>query len=379
MKKFKIAYFGTPNFSARFLEKLINDPELKKILEVKFVVTQPDKPVGKKQILTPSPVKVLSEKAKISILNDLGSPPKAEGPTGVKNVVSSFLSGIDLALVCAYGEIIPKTILNIPKYGFWNIHFSLLPQYRGAAPLAYSLLLGDKKTGVTIFVMDEKLDHGPIIAQEEMEILQTDKRLDLETKLNNLAFEMFKQLIVDSKKKAQIPVSVSSFIKATKQNHQLATYAPLLKRIDGYTPLSTLKKALKNEPLTFEELPKIIKEYYLKNPKSKILNPKQTQNPNDQNPKHLRHLNLEHSNLFRVSNLEFRNSSKIIYDYFRGLYPWPGIWTTVNINGVEKRLKIINLKLSNFKNFQTLQFISVQLEGKKEVDFKTFNNAYHIL
>jgi len=308
MKKISLAYFGSPNFSANFLEKIITDTTINQLIEVKLVVTQLDKKVGRKQILTQTPVSNVAKKAKISILNDLGVPEKGRVPTGVKNEVSSFLNNVDLALVYAYGDLIPKKILNLPKYGFWNIHPSLLPKYRGTSPIAAPLINGDKTTGVTIIKMDEEIDHGPIIAQESLTIEDDDYRPDLERKLTDLGFEMFKKLILTNLNELQL----------TAQADEFATYTKKLSKQDGF--------------IEFEK----IKNLFL--------------------------LTTNHQSLFTFYNL------------YRGLSPWPGIWTILP-NG--KRLKITELSLT--PNPYSLIPIRVQLEGKNEVDFKTFNGAYKIV
>lgn len=337
MCEIKIAYFGSPYFSAWFLEKLITDVSINQLIKIKLVVTQPDKPVGRKQIMTKSPVKLIAEKYKIPIHSNSNLFRDSNLEFRI------LLEQVDLALVFAYGQIIPKELLDIPKYGFWCIHPSLLPKYRGASPIAYPLILGEEKTGVTIIKMDEKIDHGPIIAQEEMEILPTDKRPDLEIKLTDLAFTKLKNLLI--KDCASLSRSLSRCtIDARPQDNKQTTYAPYLKRDDGFIPLSTLIKSIKNEPLSFEKLPKIIKNYYLK-----------------------------YSFLFQRRSYK---DSKLIFDLFRGLYAWPGIWTLIKINGKEKRLKITELSLC--PKPYSLILISVQLEGKKEIDFKTFNKAYKV-
>src|SRR3989339_1296896 len=195
MDKIKIAYFGSPDFAANFLEKLINNPSMYQCIEVKMVVTQPDQKVGRKQILTPTPVKIVaskylrSEDIKFFSLSGLGV------PAVIKNF-NIELRDIDLALVYAYGDLIPKELLSLPKYGFWNIHPSLLPKYRGPSPIATPLINGDKTTGVTIIKMDDSIDHGPIIAQESLTIDKDDKRPDLEKKLTDLAFKVFKKTVI---------------------------------------------------------------------------------------------------------------------------------------------------------------------------------------
>lgn len=296
MKRLKIAYFGSPDFSADFLEKLITDVSINQLIETKLVVTQTDQPVGRKQILTPTPVKKIAEKYKRS----------EDTKFGIE------LTNIDLAIVYAFGEIIPKEILDLPKYGFWNIHPSLLPKYRGPSPIAAPLINGDKKTGVTIIKMDEKIDHGPIIAQQSLTIEKTDKRPDLEKKLTNLAFEMVKKTVFNK-----------DSLQIKPQNHSLATYTKKLEKSDGFIEFEELKQAINNSQLT-------------------------------------------------INNLA-------IYNLFRGLYPWPGIWTMIKPIQLRqldeaKRLKITDLELVNEK----LIIKRVQLEGKKEVDFKTFNKAYKV-
>lgn len=120
IKKLNIAYFGTPNFSANVLEKLIilNSS----LLQISSIITQPDKPIGRKQILTPSPVKIIGQKYQIPVFETIEE-------------IEDKLKEIDLVLVFAYGKIIPKKLLDLTTYGFWNIHPSLLPKYRGPSQI----------------------------------------------------------------------------------------------------------------------------------------------------------------------------------------------------------------------------------------------------
>jgi len=369
MKKLSLAYFGTPDFASRFLEKLLIDPELKKILDIKFVITQPDKPVGRKQILTPSPVKIMAKKYDLPVYDQNFKNLNIENSLKIKNLKPASrgelkIEDVDLALIYYYGQIIPKKILSLPKYGFWNIHFSALPKYRGPTPATYSLIMGDEKTAVSIVQTDEKLDHGDLIAQQFVKINPKETRIELEERLHNLSFEMFKK-IVNSLTRELVNPLINH-----KQDNNLATYTRFPTKNDGYIPFTILKKALNNEPLRFDELPQLIKDYLIKNSKSKTRNPKQISFEN---------LKLKNWDLIRNSDLEIRNSSKIIFNYFRGLYPWPGIWTQIRPTRSSaepaKRLKITNLEIIDDR----LVIKRVQLEGKKEVDFTTFNRAYKIL
>ena len=393
MQKLKIAYSGSPLFSAILLERIINDKNLP--VEIKLVITQPDMPVGRKQILTPTPVKLVAEKYRLPIIystefkefrisnnqlsminnQSIKNKLKTNDHLKIDNSLASLelrrsgskieqlnIDHLDLCIVYAYGQILPKEILDLPKYGFWNIHPSLLPRYRGASPIAYPLILGDKKTGVSLMLMDEKMDHGPIIAQEELKIKPDDMRPNLEKKLTDLAFFMFRKLIM-GQIKAQTSVSndlggvqsrrlvgtstptrvrntVSSFIKATPQNNYQATYTKILKKSDGFIPLSILKKCLNNKPIEFTDLPKFLQDYinkYYYPPNSYLLTP-----------------------------------NYLIFNLFRGLYPWPGLWTTVDLRGRQLRLKILGMELHD----NQLTLTKIQLENKNPVDMATFNRAY---
>ena len=339
MEKFSIAYFGTPAFSARFLDKLLMDASIKHLIEVELVVTQPDKPVGRKQIYTPSPVKSMASKLKgLEIENSLRT-------ENLKLKLKKF----DLVLVYAYGEMIPKDLLDLPRLGFLNIHPSLLPKYRGASPIAYPLILGDMKTGVTIIRMDEKLDHGPIIAQEEFKIQQEERRTDLEIRVTDVAFEMLKKILITYIPYRMRPHSQWS-LQLHPQNHPGATYTRLLKKDDGFIPLSSLQKAVQGRSFLWDELPNVIKDYYLRN-------------------------NIAKSG----QSHQFGNNTQIIFNLFRGLFPWPGLWTLNNIHDKQRRLKITDITLSSKQDNQLTRKLvikKVQLEGKKEVDFETFQRAY---
>ena len=198
----KIIYLGTPEFSAVILEALINSDH-----EIAAVITNPDAPIGRKQILTPSPVKIIAEKNKIPIIK-----------------LEEIQKDADLAIVAAYGKIIPKNILNIPRYGTINVHPSLLPKYRGASPIQNTILNGDKKTGVTIMKLDEEMDHGPILAQAELPIAGNDTYESLSQKLTILG----EKLLIKT-----IPDYVSGKIKPVEQKHAEATYTKIIKKEDG--------------------------------------------------------------------------------------------------------------------------------------------------
>jgi methionyl-tRNA formyltransferase len=171
MGKFRICFAGTPAFAAAHLSALINSHH-----DVVSVFTQPDRPSGRGKKLQASAVKQVAMKASIPVLQ----------PASLKSTEQqSMLREVDpdLLVVVAFGLILPKEFLDIPRCGCINVHASLLPRWRGAAPIERALLAGDKETGVTIMQMDEGLDTGNILYKVKVEISDSDSRVDLEKKL----------------------------------------------------------------------------------------------------------------------------------------------------------------------------------------------------
>jgi methionyl-tRNA formyltransferase len=150
-----LIYFGTPDFSATVLEKIIQSGEY----TVKAVVTNPDAPVGRQQIMTPSPVSQVAQSHHISTLK-----PVKIDPEFLREHSDTLQA--DLYIVFAFGQILPKELIEKPPHGTLNIHTSLLPKYRGTAPVQAAIYNQESQTGPTIMVMDEQMDHGPILAQE---------------------------------------------------------------------------------------------------------------------------------------------------------------------------------------------------------------------
>jgi len=208
-KKIKIIFFGTHEFAKTILQGLIDSS----LFEIEKVITQPDKPVGRKQILQKSPVKILAEKNNLNI----------EQPESLKNY-ELVANGSELFIVAQYGLLIPESILNIPKIGTINTHTSLLPKYRGASPIQSAIFNGESKTGVTIMLMDKGMDSGPILSQKELEILPDDTYIDLDVKMAKIA----SQLLLDT-----IPKYITGEIQPQVQNETEVTLCKKLDREDG--------------------------------------------------------------------------------------------------------------------------------------------------
>ncbi len=200
-----IIFFGSAPISNVVLQKLIDAK-----VPVTAVVTKPDKPVGRHLKLTPNPVKTLALQNKIKVYDSLSDLDVAKGIIG---------------LVAAYGKIIPQKVLDKFNIQIYNIHPSLLPKYRGPSPLQQQILDGVTETGITIIQIDEKMDHGPIVAQEKDELLPDDTTQSLGKRLFTRGTDLFLKT-QDPKYK----------IHTTEQDHSQATYTKLLTRQDGFIP-----------------------------------------------------------------------------------------------------------------------------------------------
>lgn len=211
LKNIKTIFFGTPDFAVPILNSLIKETNLIAI------VTQPDKKIGRKQIFLPSPIK------KIAIKNDIKffQPQKLKEEKIIKKIKEL---DPDLIIVAAYGKIIPKEILDIPKFKCINIHASLLPKYRGASPIQTAILNSEKETGITLILMNEKMDKGAIIAKVIEKIYNNDTSETLHNRLSQLGAK----LLINT-----LPKYLAKKIIPKPQDHNLATYTKIIKKENG--------------------------------------------------------------------------------------------------------------------------------------------------
>jgi methionyl-tRNA formyltransferase len=205
----KIVFMGTPDFSVPVLRQMIADG-----YEVIAVVTQPDRPVGRKRVLTPPPVKVEAVKQGIPVYQ----PEKISRQDELTPILKL---NPDLIVTAAFGQILPKELLDAPRFGCINVHASLLPELRGGAPIHYAIIQGKEKTGVTIMYMAEKLDAGDILTQVEVPILETDNVGTMHEKLSLAGA----QLLSDT-----IPKLLEGELSPRKQKDEEATFASNIKR-----------------------------------------------------------------------------------------------------------------------------------------------------
>ena len=211
-KTFRIIFMGTPDFSVPALQSLIDGPD-----EVVALVSQPDRPKGRGKKVTPTPTKVVAEAAGVPVLQ----------PTKIRT--EEFLDTLrsfnpDLIVVAAYGRILPASILELPPQGCINIHGSLLPRHRGAAPIQWAVLSGDKEAGVTIMEMDEGMDTGAMLLPASIPVAEDETAGGLFQKLSTLGGKALLEALDLLRKDNLLP---------TEQDHSLATEAPPLKKEDG--------------------------------------------------------------------------------------------------------------------------------------------------
>lgn len=299
MNKIKTVFFGTHDFATTILQGLIES----NIISVDLVFTQPDRKIGRKQIIEESPVKKLAKKYNLKI----------EQPETLKNYELQT-ENCELAVVAQYGLILPKKIIDSFPRGTINVHGSLLPKYRGASPIQAALINGDKETGITIMLMDEKMDHGPILSQRKIQIDTDDNFTTLAQKMAELGSDLLLETI---------PNWIDKKIKPQEQNESQAAFTKLLTKEDGL--------------------------------------------------------------------VDFNKTNDEIYNQYRGLTPWPGIWCLRN----EKRLKLLKIIKSDknipigeslIENKQifigcsqgSIEILELQLEGKGIMDASSFLNGYKI-
>ncbi len=212
-----IAFFGTPDFAVSILDELE-----KAGLVPSLIITNPDKPKGRKLLLTPPPVKTWASTRGIRVLQ----------PETLKD--AHLLQELrkerwDLFIVAAYGKIIPKEYIDLPLHRTLNVHPSLLPKFRGASPIQSAILNDDKHTGVSIMLLDEQMDHGPVIEKEAYTVKDWPKADELERTLATKGGALLARLI---------PQWIDRKIEAIPQEHHLATYTKKIVKTDGLIDLS---------------------------------------------------------------------------------------------------------------------------------------------
>ena len=208
MKDKKVVFMGTPEYSVPVLEMLIENTT------VVGVVTQPDKEVGRKKVLTPCPVKQVALENNITVLT----------PNKIREEYQSIIDlNPDIIITCAYGQIIPEELIYAPEYNTVNVHASLLPKYRGGAPIHRAIINGEEEIGITIMYTDKGMDSGDIIEKESFKLNIDDTYDIVSDKMSNLGAKLLKETL---------PKIFNKTCKRIKQDETKVTYAPIIKRED---------------------------------------------------------------------------------------------------------------------------------------------------
>lgn len=354
-----IIFFGSfQHYSTLILQSLHQHPDSK----ILGVITTPPMPAGRKQILTPTHTHTWAEEHQLPVFTPdtlnkatltkltswLNSPKPASHPerswsdVAGQEVEESPTIKTDFFVVAGYGKILPPEWLTLPSHGSLNIHFSLLPKYRGANPAEWAILMSETQTGISLITMNSKIDGGDIISQRPIRITPQDNRETLYSKLYTLSASHSPQDILKyyhwlQKKDANCQTSLAP----RPQQHYVSPYARLLKRDDGFLPWITIQKAMTGQPLT----------------------PANFSTP-----------------LFKdicVHLCKKLNNNPIQKDYVslidrssRALYGFPGLWTMVPTIKGDKRLKIHTTSI--YQN--QLKLETVQLEGLSPTLFSQIKN-----
>ena len=230
-----ILYAGTPNSSAEILKYLAQNDSI----NVKGVITQPDKAGKRGKKLNDSPVSLMANSYDL----DLFKPHKLNNKDFKEKIK---ILEVDFLIVVAYGKILPKWLLELPSVSSINIHFSLLPKYRGASPIQSALLNGDKETGITFIEMSEKLDSGNIISTEKTKIFMDDNKVKLETRLTGMSIKKINNVLIDSAKQNKSSI---------KQDDSNASYCQKILKVDSITNFNDTSINIFNKFRAFIEWP----------------------------------------------------------------------------------------------------------------------------
>ena len=304
MKNIKVVFFGTPEYVLPILKRLHRTFNRAPQKNLFAVVTQPPT-LDKKGLKRYSPVDDFAHKHRLEIYHDPQKAPAA-----------------DLAILAAYGKIIPEEVIKKYRYGILNIHPSLLPKYRGASPTQAAIACGETQTGVSIIKMDCELDHGPVVSSFKEEIKPDDTNESLRGRL----FERSAKFIIE-----MLPSYLDNKINLKPQDHDKATFTTTIKKVYGYIEPRLLQKAIE----------------------SKLKNDHKFDIP-------------------FVANTKLPTTNYQLLNYIQALQPWPGVWTTVKIGDETKRLKMLKAHVNEKK----LVLDEVQLEGKNPVGWKQFKEGY---
>ncbi len=340
-----ILFFGSTTDSVIILDKLFTTHYSLFTPRITAIVTQPPRPVGRKQLMTPTPVETWAKTRAITVLSFPSNTAKPWLYLDEAQVVDALEPlKADLIVSASYGQKIPAKTLKDAKFGGLNVHPSLLPRWRGGDPVPWAIMTGDHQTGVTIVSLSEKFDAGIIYAQKKIPITGTDTSRALRTKL----FELGANLLADL-----LPLYITGKAKGKPQT--LSQTVSSQAHSSGRGKSARFKPVQPGGLIRFKPLPVPEND----EPRARRLSRDTGYEPWDTILKAL-------SNETEATRIERK---------YRALNPWPGVWTLLrqDFGGqAEKRLKILKLHLDN----GLLAIDEVQLEGKNPVSWQQFSQAY---
>jgi len=348
MKTTRVIFFGSTDDSVIVLNKLYQSTiQQFNYINIICAVTQPARPRGRSRTPTPTPVYQWAKVNKIPVLYFESDKEKPWLYKNEQEVIQTLLPlNADLLLTVCYGQKIPSETIRSARYGGLNIHPSILPRWRGGDPVPWTILAGDRQTGVTIVTLAEKFDEGKIIAQKKIPLQNYALPDPLRTELFSNGADLLTSILATFKGGTFKGQSFNRSVQIPKK----ASYARRFNREDGYLPWEILEQTINVKPLTIQQC------------------------------KNLTVVNTLHKYLSRT---ELTLPASIFIDRMvRALTPWPGVWTIIAANSRQlsavsknRRLKILKTHL----DMQMLVLDLVQLEGKKPVSAKQFYNAYQHL
>jgi methionyl-tRNA formyltransferase len=331
MEPVNVLFFGSTTDSL-LIVKALN--QLNTNINILAVITQPPRPIGRKHIITPTPVELWAREYSIPVHH---FETQKEKPTHYvnENEVISTLSPYkaDLIISASYGQLIPWTTIQSAKFGGINVHPSLLPRWRGADPIPWTIISGDQETGVSIVSLSEQFDEGKLLNQKSIPLTQAHQRESLREELFTIGASLIKETL---------PLYLNGTLTIKEQEHKIATYARRLTKTDGFLPWELCKQIIQNDslsPLQLQTLP------------------------------FLQHILKQMNNSDILTR--YTNPHVFMNHFFRALTPWPGIWTIASIQKKQVRMNIRSINTSHENCIET-----IQLEGKNPTKFTDIQHSF---
>ncbi len=332
MKALDILFFGSSCDSVIILDAITQATFSDYSVDIHTVVTQPPRPIGRKHVITSTPVELWAKEHSIPVLHfqtKNGSPTQFEDEQDVIRTIQR--NRYDLIISASYGQLIPWDSIQSATFGGINIHPSLLPRWRGADPIPWSILASDAETGVSIVSLSKQFDEGKILAQQSILISSNHQREPLRKTLFTLGAKLLSEVLISY---------VNGSLNTMPQDPASATYARRLQKEDGFLPWGICTRIINKQPLAVEQIIELSTIAHISK-------------------------QLDITGLAKT----YTQSSVFLDHFFRALSPWPGVWTIVPFKGNPTRMNIRSITTTDAQT--TIE--TVQLEGKLPTLFSEIN------